>query len=231
MLDRHSLRASSTSLAAWAHVEASSLGHGGSPRVLASRRQYPVLRLNAANQRQMSWMREGLIPSYACDEQGADERDEAHAEALTCDACFRSAFRRRRCIVPATTMYEERHLGEGIDQRCSFALKSGAIFGIAAVWENWVNDQGHTIESFAIVTSLVTSTLRTVYDRLPVVLLGDKEQLRWLTREGANGAPSDLLKPLSVGDLCDWRMIPNEVDVHLGNSEHHSSPPAVTHRS
>ena len=129
-----------------------------------------VLRRNAAGKREMVWMREGLVPSYAYDDHGAEQRTEAHVEALNCDSCFRSAFRRRRCIVPATLLQEERHLGQQIEQPCTLVLDSGNIFGIAAVWETWINDQGHSVESFAIVTSLVMPSLRSLFDRMPVIL-------------------------------------------------------------
>ncbi len=144
---------------------------------------------------------------------------EAHAEAMTCDSCFRSAFRRRRCIVPAQILHEVRHLSPGVVHPCSFAPESGEIFGIAAVWENWVNDQGHAVESFAIVTALVTPLLRSLFGRMPVVLQSPEEQERWLSIEQQELAPVDLLRPLSPHQLRAWKMTPESVKLRVGANE------------
>jgi putative SOS response-associated peptidase YedK len=178
---------------------------------------HPVLRLSLrTGEREFVRMREGLIPSYACDERGAEGRSEAHAEAMTCDSCFRSAFRRRRCLIPANVLHERRHLASGIEQPCSFALESGALFAIAGVWETWTNDQGHAIESFAMVTALVTPVLRTLFDRMPVVLMRREDQERWLhASTDHDHPPLELMRPLSVSELREWKLTPGSIDLHL----------------
>ena len=183
---------------------------------------HPVVRISPkTGHREIVWMREGLIPSYACDERGAEQRSEAHAEAMTCDSCFRSAFLRRRCLIPADVLHERRHLGTDIEQPCSFALESGGLFAIAGVWETWTNDQGHAIESFAMVTVLVTPVLRTLFDRMPVVLTDPADQDRWLrTSKDHDQPPVDLMRPLSSAQLRDWKMMPGPVDMQLGTSAH-----------
>nr|WP_245536286.1 SOS response-associated peptidase family protein [Terriglobus roseus] len=178
---------------------------------------HPVVRISpTTSRREIVWMREGLVPSYACDERGAEQRSEAHAEAMTCDSCFRSAFRRRRCVIPATVLHERRHLSTEIEQQCSFALECGGLFGIAGVWETWTNDQGHAVESFAIVTALVTPILSTLFERLPVALTDAADLDRWLRIAKEEGKePVDLMRPLSSAQLRNWKMMPGPVDMHL----------------
>ncbi len=186
------------------------------PTPLSGRPLHPVLRLSASTgTRELVWMREGLIPSYACDDRDAEQRSEAHAEEMNCDSCFRSAFRRRRCLIPADVLNERRHLSAGIEHPCSFALESGGIFGIAGVWETWANDQGHAVESFAIVTSLVTPALRSLFDRMPVVFTDRKEQDQWLHTARHEEPPVNLLRPLSMSRLREWKMTPGPVDVQM----------------
>ena len=203
-------------LSAWAGVPLDTLLAKGPQHELHELPLHPVLRRAAVSgRRELTWMREGFIPSYACDERGAEQRSEAQAETLTCDSCFRGAFRRRRCLVPATVLNETRHLASGIQQPCAFRLESGAIFGIAGVWETWTNDQGHAIESFAVVTTLVTPVLQTLFDRMPVILTDQKEQERWLHSTSHEEQPVDLLKPLSTSELRVWNMIPGAVEMQL----------------
>ena len=228
MFPRFEMQENWADLAAWAGIDSSAAtiasiasaaslkGHS------AGSKFHPVIRLSpATGDREIVWMREGLIPSYACDERGAEKRSEAHAEALTCDSCFRSAFLRRRCIIPASVLNERRHLGTDIEQPCSFALESGKLFAIAGVWETWTNDQGHAIESFAVVTTLVTPVLRTLFDRMPVVLTDAAAQDRWLhTSKEHDQPPVDLMRPLSSAQLRDWKMIPGPVDMQLDAVPH-----------
>ena len=217
MTHRFHLRNSWNELLLWAGVELQRMPVLPGRIPASSERFHPVVRMSpATRQRELVWMREGLIPSYACDERGAEDRTEAHVESLTCTSCFRTAFRRRRCLVPANSLLERRHLANAIEQPCQFQLESGGLFGIAAIWETWINDQGHAVESFAIVTALVAPALRTLFDRMPVVLTDATEQERWLrVSSDYEHAPVDLLRSLSVAQLRDWRMTPGEVDIHF----------------
>lgn len=222
MLSKFQVRYDWEELVEWAGVAAISLPPMPSKEELRHGHLHPVVRLSKKDgRREFVWMREGLIPSYACDERGAEQRAEAHAEAMTCDSCFRSAFRRRRCLIPANRLTERRHLAKGIEQPCAFQLETGGTFGIAAVWETWTNDQGHSIDSFAIVSALVIPTLRTLFDRMPVVLRNKDEQDRWLNvSRDHEHPPLDLLRPMSVAELRDWRMIPGDVDLQISKADH-----------
>lgn len=218
MVPRFELHENWQRLAAWAGVPASSFPSNRPTEEVPGRgrKLHPVLRISAATgERELVWMREGLIPSYACDDRGAEQRSEAHAEAMTCDSCFRSAFRRRRCLIPADILNERRHLSTGIEHPCSFALESGGIFGIAGVWETWTNDEGHAVESFAMITAMVTPVLRTLFDRMPIVLIDAKDQNRWLHSAKKDQPPLDLLRPMSTSELRDWTMMPGPIDMHL----------------
>ena len=110
---------------------------------------------------------------------------------------------------------ERRHLSSGIEHPCSFALESGGIFGIAGIWETWTNNQGHVVESFAMISTLVTPVLRTLFGRMPVVLTGGDEYDRWLHAARQEQPPFDLLRPLSISDLRAWSITPDAIEVNL----------------
>lgn len=200
------------SLAAWAEVSSDSISvvPQEEPNTWLSLR--PVLRHSREGTKEVVWMREGLVPSYALDHQDANRRAEAHAEAMTCNPRFRSAFRRRRCVVPAQVLYEVRHLSPGITQPCSFSLLTGRIFGLAAVWQTWTDSDGHCVESFAVVTVLVTPLLRGIFQRMPVVFTEPVDCERWLHIDGSRNGPVDLIRPLWPANLSDWSMTPGDVE-------------------
>jgi putative SOS response-associated peptidase YedK len=206
MLSKFELSTDTERLANWSNVAGGALLKKRQNERTYSHRSFPVLRLagHTAN-REIAWMREGLIPSYAHDEDGAEQRNETQAEALTTSASFRCAFRRRRCIVPADAFNECLHEPGGVVLPCSFSLVSGNIFGIAGVWEHWSNDAGHEVESFAIITGLVTSPLMSECERLPIVIPEDQQQ-RWLARDDIDVLPIDLLRTLSMEELQSWKL-------------------------
>ncbi len=194
-------------LFSWAHIPPVLPAVHPSSGTVYSHRKYPVLRLSRQGQREIVWMRQGLIPAYAHDEEGAQEREEAHAEALTCTSCYRSAFRRRRCIIPADQVTELQHGPDRQAGLCSLALGSGDVFGLAGVWETWENDNRHSVETFAVVTSPAPAVMLCFADRVPVVI-AEADQGRWLYTGDVQEQPLDLLHALTPADLHTWRLSP-----------------------
>ena len=192
-------------LFAWAHLPSEPRAEKNYSGTAFSHRRYPILRLNSEGQRELVWMRQGLIPAYAHDEEGAEDREEAHTESLTCTSCYRSAFRRRRCIIPADQVTDLQHGPAKVAALCSLLLRSGAIFGLGGVWETWENDNGHSVQTFAVVTTPAPTPLQQLADRVPVVI-PDMNQDRWLQAGDVQHPPLDLLRPLSADDLQDWQV-------------------------
>jgi putative SOS response-associated peptidase YedK len=51
---------------------------------------------------------------------------------------FRDAYCKRRCIVPVEGFFEWKAIkGQKAKQPYAIAMKDGAPFGIAGIWENW----------------------------------------------------------------------------------------------
>lgn len=51
---------------------------------------------------------------------------------------FRDAYRGRRCIVPVDGFFEGKAIkGQRAKQPYAIAMRDGAPFGIAGIWENW----------------------------------------------------------------------------------------------
>src|SRR3712207_2399 len=66
-----------------------------------------TVRLTAGNApREMVLLRWGLIPHWAKDPGVGAKMINARSETVAPNPAFRSAFRRRRCLVPATGFYE-----------------------------------------------------------------------------------------------------------------------------
>ncbi|MGO9243290.1 MAG: SOS response-associated peptidase, partial [Verrucomicrobiia bacterium] len=58
-------------------------------------------------------------------------------------------------------------------------LKSREPFGFAGLWEHWKSPEGEEVLSCTIVTTEANALLKSVHERMPVILTPDAEAL-WL---------------------------------------------------
>lgn len=83
-------------------------------------------------------LRWGLIPHWCSDPKGGRKPINAKCETVRDLPSFREAYRRRRCIVPVDGFFEWQAIkGQKAKQPYAIAMKDGAPFGLAGVWENW----------------------------------------------------------------------------------------------
>ncbi len=119
----------------------------------------------------------------------------ARSETAHVLPAFREAFRRRRCLVPATGFYE--WTGEkGRKTKWRFTLKGADVFCIAGLWDRAETADG-VVESFTMLTSAPGEDMRPYHDR-QVVVLRPETYRTWLTL-GADVA--QLLSPLPGGSF------------------------------
>jgi putative SOS response-associated peptidase YedK len=79
---------------------------------------------------------QGLIPSWAKESSIGNKLANARGETVAEKPSFRSAFRQRRCIIPATGFYEWK-AAQGVKQPWYISLKSGEPMEFAGLWETW----------------------------------------------------------------------------------------------
>lgn len=72
---------------------------------IAPSQQAPIVRTDSGH-RVLELMKWGLVPSWAKDEKIGYKMINARAESVIEKPSFRSAFRKRRCIVPACGFFE-----------------------------------------------------------------------------------------------------------------------------
>jgi putative SOS response-associated peptidase YedK len=83
-------------------------------------------------------LRWGLIPYWCSDPKGGRKPINAKCESVRDLPTFRDAYRMRRCIVPVDGFFEWKAIkGQKAKQPYAIAMKDGAPFGLAGIWENW----------------------------------------------------------------------------------------------
>jgi len=147
----------------------------------------PVVRLAADGGRECVLARWGLVPPWAPDLKFGTRCINARAETLARLPAFRSAFRRRRCLVPVNAFFEWS--GEkGRRLKWRIGMRDEPLFALAGLWEWWQDPQsGEGIASYTIVTCEANAAIAPLHDRMPVIV-GAADYARWLDA-AADGQP------------------------------------------
>jgi putative SOS response-associated peptidase YedK len=129
----------------------------------------PVACVREVDSRELSMLKWGLIPSWATDPKIAFSLINARAETVAEKPAFRSAFRKRRCLVVADGFFEWVRNGSK-KQPYHFRLRSHEPFGFAGLYESWTGPLGEVIETCSIITAEANGVVAPVHDRMPVIL-------------------------------------------------------------
>ena len=197
MCGRYALRTSTPQLARRLGVEVKtdSEAEGHQPSFnIASTQNVLTCRSNREDKREMTVMRWGLIPSWSKGDSTKFNLINARAETITERPAYRTAFRFRRCLIPADGFYEWQRV-EGRKQPYFIGLESQQALMFAGVWERWRGAEGKTVVSCAIITTEANATLNPIHHRMPV-LLDDHQFESWLDpRLTDSGELSGMLLP------------------------------------
>ncbi len=121
--------------------------------------------------RELLFMKWGLVPSWSKDPSIGQKLINARAETLAEKPSFRTAFKKRRCLLPADGFFEWK--GEkGHKQPYFIRMKSQRPFAFAGLWEYWEGADGALV-TCTIVTTEPNELLATVHNRMPVIVAHD----------------------------------------------------------
>ncbi|CAG0969884.1 partial SOS response-associated protein YedK, partial [Gammaproteobacteria bacterium] len=101
----------------------------------------------------------------------------ARAESVADKPAFRSAFRRRRCLVMTDGFYEWTH---ATNPKVPYfiALKVRSPFAFAGLWERWEKD-GLALETCTIIVTEANDSMKPIHDRMPIIL-SPEDYGQWL---------------------------------------------------
>lgn len=125
----------------------------------------PVIRLEDG-ERVLINMHWGLVPHWAKDTK--IKPVNAKAETLESKPFFRSAFKKNRCLIPANGFYEWKRV-DGHKQPYYFRLDNAELMAFAGLWD--CREAGNELTySCTIITTSANDVMKTVHDRMPVIL-------------------------------------------------------------
>lgn len=161
---------------------------GLTPRYnIAPTQLVPVVPNNGENK--VEFFNWGLVPSWAKDPKFGNRMINARSETLAEKPSFRTAYRRRRCLVLTDGFYEWQKIpGRKSKQPVHIRMQDDAPFAFAGLWEYWEKD-GSEILSCTIITTSPNDLLEPIHNRMPVILPRDAYEV-WL--DPAERQPDEL---------------------------------------
>jgi putative SOS response-associated peptidase YedK len=165
---------------------------------IAPSQPVPVVR-QQPDSRTLSMFRWGLVPHWAKDISIGNSLTNARSETVASKPAFRSAFKKRRCLIVADGFYEWQRT-EKQKQPYFIHRRDDRPFAMAGLWESWDGGEGVT-ESCTIVTTEANDLMRPIHDRMPVILPQD-EYATWLdvSQDGGDSL-LEKLKPYAGDDF------------------------------
>jgi putative SOS response-associated peptidase YedK len=118
----------------------------------------------------------GLVPLWAKDPKIGSKMINARAETLSEKNAYKSAFTRRRCLVPADGFYEWKKdpdaPAKAKKQPYFIHRPDGEPYAFAGLWEVWKgpNKDQEPLRSCTIITTSPNDAMAEIHDRMPVIL-------------------------------------------------------------
>lgn len=153
----------------------------------------------------LTFLRWGLIPSWAKDPAIGNRMINARAETLVEKPSFRHAYRRRRCLIPANGFYE--WVKRGKDKVPMYIhLKDHALFAFAGLWETWQEPGGGEVRTCAIITTEPNELVAPLHHRMAVILRHE-DYATWLSSDEVEaGELQPLLQPYAASDMVVYEV-------------------------
>lgn len=162
-----------------------------------------AIRLDTNGQREFTFFHWGLIPSWSKDPTVGSRMINARSETVTEKPSFRTAFKRRRCLIPADGFYEWQKLGSGKQPMFIRPAGEERPFALAGLWELWRDPDGGTLQSCTILTTSPNELMARIHNRMPVIIEPEDFDL-WLNPEPDPEQGLHLLRPYPAEKMAAY---------------------------
>jgi putative SOS response-associated peptidase YedK len=161
----------------------------------------------------------GLIPFWAKDEKIGYKMINARRETLLEKPSFKTAARKKRCLVLADGYYEwQKRPDKKTKQPYWIQPTDQDLFAFAGIWDEWTDKQtGEVVRSFSVITTQPPDSIAHIHDRMPVILEADHREA-WLS-DGLKDDDIQALLDGYKGSKMDFYPVSTEVNSPANNTE------------
>lgn len=153
--------------------------------------QRPIRDHPETDQRQLTTLKWGLVPSWSKNPKAGARMINARRETVAVKPTFRKALAVRRCLLPALGYYEwytSPTAGTGHPVKYPFFIrpKDDGMFVMAGLYEFWrdpaaVGTDAEWLRTCTIITMTAPDALGHIHDRMPVTVAPENWDA-WLDR-------------------------------------------------
>jgi putative SOS response-associated peptidase YedK len=151
----------------------------------------------------------GLVPSWSKDPKVGSKMINARSDTAHEKPSFRSAFKRRRCLIPVSGFYEWKTSDDSKQPHYIF-VKDKDVFSFAGLWEVWHGPDGEQLWTCSILTTDANEKIEDLHNRMPVILDGD-DRKTWLDEDAEVAELRLLMKPFD-SDKMDYYPVSKAVN-------------------
>lgn len=156
----------------------------------------------------------GLVPSWSKDSKISSHLINARKETVQEKLSFRSAFKHRRCLIPADGFFEWQRK-DGGKQAFHIHRIDRQPFAFAGLWEQWQHET-ETLYSCTIITTAANDLMQPIHDRMPVIISPENYH-NWLNKNANADDAYELLDNQSYNNIIttavgDWANNPRHDD-------------------
>lgn len=151
----------------------------------------------------LEFFRWGLIPSWSKDMSIASKLINARSESVDEKPSFRTAFKKRRCLIVTDGFYEwQEREGQKTKTPMFIHMQDNEPFAFAGLWEIWHNPAagGEEIRTCTIITTDANPFMSKIHHRMPVILAPD-DYATWLEADKPEVLKA-LLKPFEQEQMA-----------------------------
>ena len=146
----------------------------------------------------LSFMKWGLTPSWAKDPKIGYRMINARSETAAEKPSFRTAFKRRRCLIPADGYFEwAKQDKKKTPMYITHAERDLCAF--AGLWESWKQPDESWLNTCTILTTRANEKIEPIHHRMTVILEPEDYELWLAPRE----LSPDEWQPLMMGPTPD----------------------------
>ncbi len=142
----------------------------------------------------------GTTPNWSKKKSIAEKLINVRADNLPDMPAYNAAFETRRCLIPANGFYGWKQISKKGQVPYRFVLDGELPFAFAGIWEEFENEKGAMVHTFAILTTEANELAQSTGGRMPVILEKDNYDL-WLNSQSRDEL-NELLKPFSNGKMA-----------------------------
>ena len=169
----------------------------------------PVV-INSSDQRELTTMKWGLVPSWAKDEKM--KLINARSETVHEKPSFKNSLRNKRCLIPADGFIEWQGTEK---QPCYIYLKDQALFGFAGLWSTWNSLEGVSLNTYSILTTAANEKLNPIHVRMPIILSSEQYET-WLAPDSGLDVLQALLTAYPSEEF-DFHLVSKEINSPKNN--------------